>query len=64
MLGETFEDPRMKFVAEKVSHNPVIMAYHAEGEGWELWASSAGRTKFWGLLCSTDFFNPNAHPLS
>lgn len=48
MLGETFEDPRMKFIAEKVSHNPFIMAYHAEGEGWELWASSAGRTKFWG----------------
>ena len=38
----------MKFIAEKVSHNPFIMAYHAEGEGWELWASSAGRTKFWG----------------
>lgn len=48
MLGETFEDPRMKFIAEKVSHNPVIMAHHAEGEGWELWATSAGRTKFWG----------------
>ena len=48
MLGETFEDPRMKFIAEKVSHNPVIMAYHAEGEDWELWATSAGRTKFWG----------------
>lgn len=48
MLGETFEDPRMKFIAEKVSHNPVIMAYHAQGDGWELWASSAGRTKFWG----------------
>lgn len=48
MLGETFEDPRMKFIAEKVSHSPVVMAYHAEGEGWELWATSAGRTKFWG----------------
>ncbi|KAF9650754.1 hypothetical protein BDM02DRAFT_3092654 [Thelephora ganbajun] len=48
MLGETFEDPRMRFIAEKVSHNPVIMAYHAEGEGWELWVTSAGRTKFWG----------------
>lgn len=38
----------MKFIAEKVSHNPFIMAFHAEGEGWELGASSAGRTKFWG----------------
>lgn len=55
MLGETFEDPRMKFIAEKVSHNPFIMAYHAEGEGWELWASSAGRTKFWGMALFDEF---------
>ncbi|OCH96631.1 hypothetical protein OBBRIDRAFT_743469 [Obba rivulosa] len=48
MLAETFEDPRMKFIAEKVSHNPVILAYHAEGEGWELYATSSGKTKFWG----------------
>jgi hypothetical protein len=24
------------------------MAYHAEGEGWELYATSSGKTKFWG----------------
>ncbi|KIY65502.1 hypothetical protein CYLTODRAFT_432183 [Cylindrobasidium torrendii FP15055 ss-10] len=48
MLAETYEDPRMKFIAEKVRHNPVEMAYHAEGENWEMWATSAGRTKFWG----------------
>ncbi|KAG1755070.1 Oxysterol-binding protein-domain-containing protein [Suillus paluster] len=48
MLAETFEDVRMKFLAEKVSHNPVIIAYHAEGQGWELNATSAGKTKFWG----------------
>ena len=48
MLAETFEDPRMKFIAEKVSHNPVILAYHAEGDGWELYATSGGKTKFWG----------------
>ncbi|KAG1866271.1 Oxysterol-binding protein-domain-containing protein [Suillus tomentosus] len=48
MLAETFEDVRMKFLAEKVSHNPVVIAYHAEGEGWELNATSAGKTKFWG----------------
>lgn len=48
MLAETFEDVRMKFIAEKVSHNPVEMAYHAEGKGWELTGMSAGRTKFWG----------------
>ncbi|TCD67530.1 hypothetical protein EIP91_012284 [Steccherinum ochraceum] len=48
MLAETFEDSRLKFIGEKVSHNPVIMAYHAEGEGWELSATSSGKTKFWG----------------
>lgn len=48
MLAETFEDIRMKFIAEKVRHNPVEMAYHAEGDGWELTVTSAGRTKFWG----------------
>ncbi|KAF8640781.1 hypothetical protein AX17_000430 [Amanita inopinata Kibby_2008] len=48
MLGETFEDVRMKFIAEKVRHNPLEMAYHAEGQGWELTATSCGRTKFWG----------------
>ncbi|KAF9243928.1 hypothetical protein BU15DRAFT_86344 [Melanogaster broomeanus] len=48
MLAETFEDVRMKFLAEKVSHNPVVIAYHAEGDGWVLNATSAGKTKFWG----------------
>lgn len=53
MLAETFEDTRMKFIAEKVSHNPVVLAYHAEGEGWELYATSSGKTKFWGK-CSSE----------
>ncbi|PIL32143.1 hypothetical protein GSI_06849 [Ganoderma sinense ZZ0214-1] len=48
LLAETFEDPRMHFIAEKVCHNPVILAWHAEGEGWELYATSTGKTKFWG----------------
>jgi len=48
MLGETFEDVRMKLIAEKVRHNPLEMAYHAQGKGWDLTAVSAGRTKFWG----------------
>ncbi|KAJ7169624.1 oxysterol binding protein [Mycena filopes] len=48
MLGETFEDVRMKFIAEKVRHNPLEMAYHAEGPNWQLNATSAGKTKFWG----------------
>jgi hypothetical protein len=49
MLGETFEDVRMSFVAEKVQHQPLIMAFHAQGEGWELWGTSSGKTKFWGM---------------
>lgn len=48
MLAETFEDTRMKFISEKVSHQPLIMAYHAEGSGWDLTSTSAGKTKFWG----------------
>ncbi|THH31978.1 hypothetical protein EUX98_g2202 [Antrodiella citrinella] len=48
MLAETFEDARMKFIGEKVCHNPVILAFHAEGEGWEVYATSGGKTKFWG----------------
>jgi hypothetical protein len=48
LLAETFEMPELKFISEKVSHNPVIIAYHAEGEGWEMYATSSGRTKFWG----------------
>ncbi|KAF5382908.1 hypothetical protein D9757_006329 [Collybiopsis confluens] len=40
--------PRMKFIGEKVRHQPVEMAYHAEGENWEFNATSAGKTKFWG----------------
>lgn len=50
LLAETFEDPRMHFIAEKVCHNPVILAWHAEGEGWELYATSSGKTKFWGKI--------------
>lgn len=48
MLGETFEDRRTRFIAEKVSNHPLIMACHAEGEGWEWWATSAGKNHFWG----------------
>ncbi len=53
MLGETFEDVRMEFIAEKVRHNPLEIAYHAEGDGWELTATTSGRTKFWGKICSS-----------
>ncbi|KAF8167899.1 Oxysterol-binding protein-domain-containing protein [Crassisporium funariophilum] len=48
MLAETFEDIRMGFIAEKVCHNPLEIAYHAERANWKLSATSCGRTKFWG----------------
>jgi len=48
MLGETFEDTRSNFIAEKVSHSPLIMACHAHGDGWEYSSTSSGKTRFWG----------------
>ncbi|KAH7104210.1 Oxysterol-binding protein-domain-containing protein [Auriculariales sp. MPI-PUGE-AT-0066] len=48
MLGETYEDERTKFIAEKVSHQPPIMACHAEGDEWEYWATFSSKSKFWG----------------
>lgn len=49
MLAETFEDVRMKLIVEKVRHHPLEIAYHAEGEGWKLVATTCGKTKFWGM---------------
>ncbi|KZO99755.1 hypothetical protein CALVIDRAFT_544397 [Calocera viscosa TUFC12733] len=50
MLGETFEDirPFSRFIAEKVTHHPPVMASYGEGEGWTYWATSGGKNKFWG----------------
>ncbi|KAI5123596.1 hypothetical protein M0805_003413 [Coniferiporia weirii] len=48
LLCETFEDERISFIAEKVEHKPLVIAYHADGPGWELSATSSGKTKFWG----------------
>ncbi|ORY88959.1 Oxysterol-binding protein-domain-containing protein [Leucosporidium creatinivorum] len=53
LLGETYEcirpDKGFKFVAEKVSHTPVVMAFHSEGkQGWEMNGYIAPTQKFWG----------------
>ena len=52
MLGETFElvreDRELRFLAEKVSHRPVRMAYQAETEHWTLTQSPLPTQKFWG----------------
>lgn len=52
MLGETFElvreDRGFRFVAEKVSHRPVQLAYLADGKDWSLAQSPMPSQKFWG----------------
>jgi len=52
MLGETFElvrgDRNFRFLAEKISHRPVRLAYVAESEKWSLAQSPLPTQKFWG----------------
>ena len=52
MLGETFElvreDRGFRFVAEKVSHRPVQLAFLAESDTWALTQSPLPSQKFWG----------------
>ena len=52
MLGETFElvreDRGLRFLAEKVSHRPVRVAYQAESEYWTLTQCPLPTQKFWG----------------
>jgi oxysterol-binding protein-related protein 3/6/7 len=52
LLGETYEcireDKGFKFISEKVSHHPPIMACHAESENYVFYQQSHVKTKFWG----------------
>lgn len=52
MLGETFElvreDKGIRFLAEKVSHRPVIMACHADAKDWTFTQAPMPTQKFWG----------------
>ena len=52
MLGETFElvreDKGFRFLSEKVSHRPVIMACHADASRWTFSQSPQPTQKFWG----------------
>ncbi|KAJ3382416.1 hypothetical protein HDU92_004776 [Lobulomyces angularis] len=52
LLGETFEyireDKGFKFISEKVSHHPPIMACHAEGKNYSFFQDSFVKPKFWG----------------
>ncbi|KAJ5566322.1 hypothetical protein N7535_007960 [Penicillium sp. DV-2018c] len=52
MLGETYElvreDRGFRFIAEKVSHRPVQLAYQADSKDWSLSQSPMPSQKFWG----------------
>ncbi|CAI7668287.1 unnamed protein product [Penicillium bialowiezense] len=52
MLGETYElvreDRGFRFIAEKVSHRPVQLAYQADSKDWSLSQSPLPSQKFWG----------------
>ncbi|KAI9006980.1 Oxysterol-binding protein-domain-containing protein [Hyaloraphidium curvatum] len=57
LLGETYELARpeagWRFLAEKVSHHPPVLAYEGEGwcaggRGWKVWGDSQVKSKFWG----------------
>lgn len=52
MLGETFEfvreDKDFTFLAEKVSHRPVQLAFQADSQDWSFTQSPLPSQKFWG----------------
>ncbi|EMR09714.1 hypothetical protein PNEG_01900 [Pneumocystis murina B123] len=52
LLGETFElvreDKGFRFLAEKVSHRPVVIACHAESTSWTFSHSPKPKQRFWG----------------
>ncbi|KAL6992945.1 Oxysterol-binding protein-related protein 1C [Sarracenia purpurea var. burkii] len=58
LLGETYEadypDKGLRFIAEKVSHHPMIVACHCEGRGWKFWGDSNLKSKFWGRSIQVD----------
>ncbi|XP_058747714.1 oxysterol-binding protein-related protein 1C-like isoform X3 [Vicia villosa] len=58
LLGETYEadfpDKGFRFISEKVSHHPTIVACHCEGTGWKFWADSNLKSKFWGRSIQLD----------
>jgi oxysterol-binding protein 1 len=52
LLGETFEfvcpEKGFRFIAEKVSHHPTIIAANAEGRSWTYYGDADLKSKFWG----------------
>ncbi|OIW04481.1 hypothetical protein TanjilG_01654 [Lupinus angustifolius] len=58
LLGETYEadfpDKGLRFISEKVSHHPMIVACHCEGTGWKFWGDSNLKSKFRGRSIQLD----------
>ncbi|KAJ6349197.1 hypothetical protein OIU77_006726 [Salix suchowensis] len=58
LLGETYEadypDKCIRFISEKVSHHPMVVACHCEGRGWKFWGESDLKSKFWGRSIQLD----------
>ncbi|CAD6209088.1 unnamed protein product [Miscanthus lutarioriparius] len=58
LLGETYEadypENEIRFFSEKVSHHPMVMACHCEGNGWKFWGDSNVKSKFWGQTIQLD----------
>lgn len=58
LLGETYEahypEKGVRFFSEKVSHHPMLVACHCEGNGWKFWGDSNLKSKFWGQSIQLD----------
>ncbi|KAF7834098.1 oxysterol-binding protein-related protein 1B-like [Senna tora] len=58
LLGETYEadfaDKGVRFISEKVSHHPMVVACHCEGSGWKFWGDSNLKSKFRGRSIQLD----------
>ncbi|XP_042431636.1 oxysterol-binding protein-related protein 1B-like isoform X1 [Zingiber officinale] len=58
LLGETYEaefpEKGVRFISEKVSHHPMLIACHCEGRGWKFWGDSNLKSKFWGQSIQLD----------
>lgn len=62
LLGETYEadypDKGLRFISEKVSHHPMIVACHCEGKEWVFWGDCDLKSKFWGRSIQLDPTGP------
>ncbi|GMH26638.1 hypothetical protein Nepgr_028481 [Nepenthes gracilis] len=58
LLGETYEadypEKGIRFISEKVSHHPTLVACHCEGSGWKFSGDSNLKAKFWGQSIQLD----------